>query len=279
MLGGDCTPIPGRLQDGDDILVVPARGVAEEADRLPGVILHRLADTQDLVDEEGIRPAAQVDVIASVALHLHPGVSHLRHHRPGQVVGALVVSGRRQDEEAAGEAIPLQQRKDDGVGIPVAVVEGENDGPGGQRPPLGQVEIQVGQGDGVISSIAQELQLGLEGLRTDGEIAAQVVGIGRKLADVVVHQDGHLDLVGRRPEGGGGLGGRRHRLHQPGARGRHGGGGGCVPFSRRRRASWRAHRRGRIGWGKRPRHHLRKGGHSQEGDEQEHQHETGAGER
>ena len=122
----------------------------------------------------------------AVAVHLpdllrrdaHAGVAH----EPADDVGHGL------------EVVLPEDREGLGVEIGVAVVEGQDDGPVGQRPGAVQVGAEVIQGDRVEAVVLQVVHLGAEVVGRGREAPAQLVvdGVGRP-PDVVVHEDRDRD--------------------------------------------------------------------------------------
>ena len=160
-------------------------------------------------------------MVDGVGTDLDPIGVELLHLVGGEVAAAPDEAAH--DVGDGPEVVRLEDRVGGGVEVLVAVVEGQHDRPVGQRPEPGQVFAQLDQRDRVEAVLSEVVHLLLEIRRRGGEAPAdRVVAPVRRGADVVVHEDWHLDLraagrdhrqpgVGRQNLPGGQVGGDHHR--------------------------------------------------------------------
>lgn len=114
---------------------------------------------------------------------------HFLHHVPGHVVGVAFVKKVGGQEDGGGEAIFFEDGEGVLVVVQVAVVEGDDDGFGGQVCFTGDGAGQIVEADGGVAVFGQVLHLAAEIVGRDGEIGAVDVGIFGGDADIVVHED------------------------------------------------------------------------------------------
>ena len=113
--------------DGPGIGAAPACGIAEDEGLFPGdpgQLQHGIPVLRpELLFVHGV----QIAVAQGVALDGHqPGVGHFLHLGPGQLVGLAQVVD--DDEDRGLHVVLLQQGKELGVVVVVAVVEGQHHG-------------------------------------------------------------------------------------------------------------------------------------------------------